>query len=327
MSRNLGIEPTTVGSYYFISYNSEDEIRVGEMVRTLDKYDLPMWYDDGLKSGEDWETEIANRIEGCDAMILFLTKGIFEKESSYVTKEFKMATRYFNKKVIVVRLDEITRADVPNRYLSFYIDVDNMQTINAAGYSDLHALATKIVSDLGYSLDPERVMNQLREKYESLDDDRKMQLMGTYFEMWAERREISVRAKMLLSLYERGALSDKGVEKGSKIGVGLEIYYAKTHTAFHTPLYDAEVLNIYRGQERVFSVGGEFEPYAELMYHDPAANMLFIIYSRYTREKVAKERDSKNAGGDYSAMPSKAVVVISDPLGNPRGCIVDPYRA
>ncbi len=326
MSRNLGIEPTTVGSYYFISYNSEDELRVGEVVRTLDKYDLPMWYDDGLKSGEEWETEIANRIEGCDAMILFLTKGIFAKENSYVHKEFIMATRFFNKKVIVVFLDEIVRADVPNKYLSFYIDIDNTQTVKAYQYSDMHALASKIVTDLGFSLDPERMMNQLREKYESLDDDRKMQLMGSYFEMWAERREIAVRAKMLLTLYEQGLLSDKARENKSKIGVGLEIYYAKTVTAFHTPLYDAELLHIYRGGERVFTVGGEFEPYAELMHYDPEVNMLFVIYSHYPHDEVAKERDAKNKGDEYRAKQTNAVVVISDPLGNPRGCIVDPYK-
>lgn len=328
MSRNLGIEPTSEGSYYFISYNSEDEERVSEQVKTLDRYNLPMWYDDGLKTGEEWETEIANRIEGCDAVILFLTKGIFAKESSYVVKEFRMATRFFSKRVLIVRLDDIERTDVPNRYLSFYLDVENMQSISAKSFTDTHALASKILSDLDFEANPERMMEQLREKYENLDDERKLQLTESYFELWAARREIGVRARQLAELFRRGALNpnSNAISTNGKIGVGLSIFRAETRTVYHTHYYDAELLEIRRDGELIYTTYGRFEPYARLMYYDELPDCLYVIFDYYPHSEVKKERDAREGGGEeYSAHTGIGVVVIENPTGSPRGSEVECY--
>ena len=45
----------------------------------LEKSGIPMWYDNGIKVGTAWENEIAERIENCTAVIMFLSKNIFLK--------------------------------------------------------------------------------------------------------------------------------------------------------------------------------------------------------------------------------------------------------
>ena len=108
MARDLGIQVTEKEEFYFISYNSEDKDRVADYVKSLDEYGLQMWYDKGLHVGDKWENEISSRIEKCQAVIMFITKGIFEKDKSYVHKEYKIATEFFDKKIFTLGKTEKT---------------------------------------------------------------------------------------------------------------------------------------------------------------------------------------------------------------------------
>ena len=82
MSRYLGVPSTDKGLYYFISYNSEDENRVKELVKIMHRYNFPFWYDDGLKTGEAWEESIATHIRDSEGMILFMSKKLLSKPNS-----------------------------------------------------------------------------------------------------------------------------------------------------------------------------------------------------------------------------------------------------
>ena len=326
MSKDLGITAVSDGIYYFISYNSEDEKRVGEIVRTLEQYGLPMWYDDGLKVGDAWEREIADRIQGCEAVILFLTDGIFRKESSYVQKEFVMATRFFNKRVYVVRLDDIKDASIPNKYLSFYIDLCNMQMINRADFLDNHILSNRIMSDLGFEPDPDEYVEKLREKYESLDDEKKLALAGSFFEIWAAKRELAARARTIAGLYFSGSLKTEtnNISNGWKIGIGLSIYRSDVKTVYHTNIgYDAEILILKKDGNPVFTVSGRFEPTPMLMYYDSALDVLYLLFSYYPHAEVQKEIGARGRGEDYTAQSGYAILTIENADGTPRGSIVE----
>ncbi len=78
MSRYLGFKAVESGEYYFVSYNSQDEKRVSEYALAMNKAGVPMWYDDGIEVGKKWEKQIADKIEGCVAVIIFLSKNIFK---------------------------------------------------------------------------------------------------------------------------------------------------------------------------------------------------------------------------------------------------------
>ena len=58
MSRYLGVAPAKEGLYYFVSYIAEDQDRVSEYVKLLDRSGVPVWYDYGLEYGAQWETAI-----------------------------------------------------------------------------------------------------------------------------------------------------------------------------------------------------------------------------------------------------------------------------
>lgn len=326
MSKNLGITATSDGIYYFISYNSEDEKRVSEIVKVLEQYSLPMWYDNGLKVGDEWEREIADRVQGSEAVILFLTEGIFKKDSSYVQKEFTMATRFFNKRVYVVRLDEIENSQIPNKYVSFYIDVCNMQTINATDYSDAHKLCSRMMSELGYEPNPEEYIERLKEKYEGLSDDEKLQLAGGFLEVWSAKKELAARAKMIAELYLRGTLNMTSdfISKNGKMLVGLSIYKAQSEFCFHTSTgYDAEVLSVYKGGVRIFNVGGRFEPTQLFMYYDSDSDTLFVPFDFVSHDEAKAEVESNARGEDYVAHHSIAIVTIESASESPRGSIVE----
>ena len=62
MAKYLGIEASDKQPYIFVSYNSEDEQRVGKIVGELCHYNINIWYDYGLTVGEKWEKEIADHI-------------------------------------------------------------------------------------------------------------------------------------------------------------------------------------------------------------------------------------------------------------------------
>ena len=93
--------------------NSEDEDFFVNLIN------FALWYDYGIEYGSRWEKEIADHIEGCQAVLLFVTKGIFQKEKSYVKIEYDMATRYFDKAVYTVIMENIQKGDIPNSFLGW----------------------------------------------------------------------------------------------------------------------------------------------------------------------------------------------------------------
>ena len=106
MAREFGFEPSTNPPYYFISYNSQDSARVAAVCREMNRRCVPMWYDRGLLSGEKWEKQITTHIRNCDAVIMFITNKLMERENPYVYTEFVIAKK-FNKKIHVVMLDDV----------------------------------------------------------------------------------------------------------------------------------------------------------------------------------------------------------------------------
>jgi len=148
MAGYLGVDVVKDGKYYFISYNTEDMDRVGEYVKALAGKGLPIWYDYGIEVGSKWEGTIAKRIHDSEAVVIFLSRNIFMKEQSFVHKEFEMARDFYDKKIYVVLLDDIKNQEVPERYVSWWIDIKHLQCIPAPNYS-VEECADKLMAALG----------------------------------------------------------------------------------------------------------------------------------------------------------------------------------
>ena len=160
MARYLGVDVTNKSEYFFISYNSEDADRVSQYLMAMSEKGLPMWYDYGIEVGDKWSSIIADKIANSKAVIMFLSRQIFGKEESFVHKEWEMARDFFDKKIYVVILDDISKKEVPHRYVSWWIDVNHMQCIMASNYT-VDSCADKIISATGYSvISKEEILNQ-----------------------------------------------------------------------------------------------------------------------------------------------------------------------
>ncbi len=152
MSRYLGFTPAELESgYYFISYNNQDANRIQPLVMELFKSGMPLWYDYALKYSQEWQKQIARKIDGANAVILFLTKGVVEKDASYVRKEYDMATQYFNKTVFVVKLDNIRNSDIPVDSVPWYMEVNMHHIIDLTEVTELTQQIGLICTALGFA--------------------------------------------------------------------------------------------------------------------------------------------------------------------------------
>lgn len=59
MANNLGITANDTKPFIFVSYNTSDKDRVARIVNAISRYDINIWYDNGIARGSRWEREIA----------------------------------------------------------------------------------------------------------------------------------------------------------------------------------------------------------------------------------------------------------------------------
>ena len=150
MACYLGFSPVeTERGYYFVSYNSDDLQRIQPLVKGLFEAGLPLWYDYALEYGKEWKKQIARKINGSDAVLLFLTRGVVEKESSFVREEYDMATEFFDKKVYVVLLDKIQKNEIPIDSVPWWMEVIKNHVIDLTRVSATEAQVGEICTALG----------------------------------------------------------------------------------------------------------------------------------------------------------------------------------
>ena len=144
MAADFGFIPNEQPGSYFISYNSEDADRVAPIVRELHESGVPVWYDQGLIPGYEWEYQIAKQISQCRCVILFATKKLFKREKSYVRTEYDIARGRHNKTVIVAMLDNIQSKDVDDHNIGWWYEINRLHGI-------ANADAKKIMAAIGFT--------------------------------------------------------------------------------------------------------------------------------------------------------------------------------
>ena len=99
--------------------------------------------------------------------MLFISKSLFSKPQSYVTTEYEMATEYFDKTVYAVHIDDISKADIPNAYLGWWINVTQRQSLIVSQYPSEERLMDEFARMLKISNHRERVSTAM-EQYQHL---------------------------------------------------------------------------------------------------------------------------------------------------------------
>lgn len=144
MARNWGFSPVKDPAF-FASYNSVDWKRAAAVAKELYDKGYPVWYDAGLEAGtKKWNAQISSNIEQSYALIIFITKGLFERKESYVTIEYEEA-KALGKVIIPVFLDDIELKDVDPQYRSYLIEWRKLHGVNGVG-KDTKEIAEQLVS-------------------------------------------------------------------------------------------------------------------------------------------------------------------------------------
>jgi TIR domain len=88
--------------FIFVSYKRGDLARIKPALKELSLKGHRMWYDRGIPGGAEWDALIEQRVQRCQALLLFLSQAAVE--SKFVRREVKFADT-LNKPIIAVRLD------------------------------------------------------------------------------------------------------------------------------------------------------------------------------------------------------------------------------
>lgn len=303
MSCYLGFQPTDKPSYFFVSYNSEDVDRIGPIAQRLFHGNVPLWYDYGLEYGEKWESQISGRIKDAQAIILFFTKGILIKQTSYVRKEYEMATKYFGRKVYVVMMDKIENTDVPYDKVPWWIDVQENQSIAVAGVNDLDVIVNQILKAIGMQSHEDK-MNLLIQNYKALYDSGRHEDAERYLAEYLRGNALDGKARLMASIVSGNVAKISLAETGEKVTGVLETplrdHMGRTVDSFYEcsrlllgqtcftfgnsfvfhrgARGDAHIINIWRGDENIYTVGGLIEAFDMRIYYDSIGDVIYICY-------------------------------------------------
>jgi TIR domain len=88
--------------YIFVSYKRVDLDHVFPVMLYLQERGYRLWYDHGIRGGDDWTAVLEERLTSCCALLLFLSQAAID--SKYVRREVLFADS-IDKRIISVRLE------------------------------------------------------------------------------------------------------------------------------------------------------------------------------------------------------------------------------
>lgn len=137
MGSYLGFRPTKSGRYFFISYKRVDMERIAPIAAELDRMGIPLWYDEDIGYGAEWEAVLAEKIRNSLGVLLFVTQDTFEKTDTginYVQLEYKVAKRS-GKEIIPVFLERVDVGQIPAEYSFWFEDLSGIQGVEVRNLS------------------------------------------------------------------------------------------------------------------------------------------------------------------------------------------------
>lgn len=125
--------------YLFVSYSHRDTASVYPILDALHDCKYRIWYDESCETGNDFRDELRNRIEGCEAVLLFVSES--SMTSPFCGMEIIVA-RENNKRLYPIYLDN---AAVPPAFQillanTHHVTIDNMDKLLKSMVRDLPAI-------------------------------------------------------------------------------------------------------------------------------------------------------------------------------------------
>ena len=126
--------------YIFISYSHADTNAVYKILNRLDKERFRLWYDDTMEIGEDFRDELREKIEGCGAFVLFISKS--SMNSKYVGMEIITAFKN-NKRIYPIYVEE--NVEIPG---VLKMVLENLQHVKGYATDEDDRFIDKLVESL-----------------------------------------------------------------------------------------------------------------------------------------------------------------------------------
>lgn len=113
--------------YVFVSYSHDDKDKVYPLLSMLQRNGYRVWYDEGIKPGDNWRNLIVDKIEKCACVLLFSTA--FSAKSDEVEYELDVA-KDCKKELITIRMDSAVfprayEVMLKKKHMIFYPSDDN----------------------------------------------------------------------------------------------------------------------------------------------------------------------------------------------------------
>lgn len=90
--------------YIFISYPHKESDMVVDTIRILHDKRYRLWYDEGIPAGSDWPANIARHMQGCEAVICFISNHFLKSQNCF--SEIRAAVQ-LRKPLLVVYLEDV----------------------------------------------------------------------------------------------------------------------------------------------------------------------------------------------------------------------------
>ena len=90
--------------YIFVSYARADEETVIPYLRFLQKNGCRIWYDKGIRGGDNWITTLAMKLKGCSQYLLFSSAN--STQSLWTEREISLAADTATLRILTVRMDD-----------------------------------------------------------------------------------------------------------------------------------------------------------------------------------------------------------------------------
>ncbi len=90
--------------YIFVSYARNDTEQVLPYLQYLQRHGCRIWYDKGIKGGENWMTTLAMKIKGCSQYLLFSSRE--STKSVWTRREASRALQNPELSILTIRMDD-----------------------------------------------------------------------------------------------------------------------------------------------------------------------------------------------------------------------------
>lgn len=121
--------------YVFVSYCHGDKAKIYPLLEQMTKDSYRVWYDDGNHPGDDWMDNIENHMEGCGAVVAFISAN---SSLSHNCKNEIIFAMKCEKKIIPVLIEE---TDLPK---GLRMQLAHLHYLKSIDYSSEKALLNKV---------------------------------------------------------------------------------------------------------------------------------------------------------------------------------------